>query len=62
MRIPTVTIEFFSYGKDDPTPYRAHIVGEGFDHHGMAPSPSEALLLAAAHWHSYEGSKEPDHG
>lgn len=34
-------------------PYRAHIVGRGFDHHAEADSPQEALLLAAARWRSY---------
>lgn len=40
-------------------PYRAHIVGRGFDHHAEANSPAEALILAAMHWqlHSKRSSQ-----
>jgi hypothetical protein len=51
-KFPKIEIECRQRGEDDPTPYQASIVGDGFRHGGVGASPSEALLLAAAHWHA----------
>lgn len=50
--IPEVTIEHKPRGKDDQKPYVATVRGEGFTYHAEAPTPNEALLLVAAHWHA----------
>jgi hypothetical protein len=57
MSEPKITFEYAQRGKDDPTPYRAHIDVVGSDHHGMGASPAEALYRAAGHWLSYESQK-----
>lgn len=48
--LPNITLEKLERGADYPTPYRAHIVGPGYDHHGEAESPGKALLYAVTHW------------
>ena len=40
-------------------PFRADIVGKGFNHHGEGPSKAEALIQAAMHWHKH-GDKNAD--
>ena len=50
---PAVKVEFVPRHGKDKKPYRASIVSPHFQHFAEAASPSEALLLAAARWHSY---------
>lgn len=52
MSIPKVDIIYNPRDKDDKKPYLASVYGGGFHYHAEAASPSEALLLVAAHWHS----------
>jgi hypothetical protein len=52
MNTPKIEIEFQPRGSDDKKPYVASVRGEGFTYHAQAGTPSEALLLVAAHWHS----------
>lgn len=56
---PKIDIEYLPRREDDPTPYQANIVGRGFDHHGVGATPSEALLLAASHWHARSKTHQP---
>lgn len=37
--------------------FYAHIVTAEFDHHGYGKTPSKALMLAAAHWHSHASGR-----
>lgn len=55
MAMPTVKIDYLPRHVKDKEPYVATVVGDGFEYHAQAPSPNEALLLVAAHWHSRAG-------
>lgn len=61
---PQVSFGYVKHGDDDPAPFRAHIVTDHSDHHGMGATQHEALLNAAVHWHAYEERKtqEPTNG
>lgn len=48
-----VSFEYFPVMDDDPNPFRAHIVCDRSDHHGIGRSPAEALFRAAQHWLAY---------
>lgn len=39
-------------GEEDRKPYVAIVVGDAFRYAAEGDTPSEALLLVAAHWHS----------
>lgn len=54
--LPKVTVEKLCRGPDYPTPYRAHIIVTGSDHHGEADSPEQALVYAAEHWLQFMGA------
>lgn len=57
-KFPAITFEKLERGSDYPTPYRAHIVGAGCDHHGEAETPAKALVCAATHWLEKEGAAD----
>lgn len=54
---PKIRVRFAPVHKTDDKPYRADIIGDGFDHHGIADNPAEALLLAAQHWVAHTEAK-----
>lgn len=52
MILPKIDIQFKPRHREDKKPYVASVWGSGFQYHAEASTPSEALLLVAAHWHS----------
>jgi hypothetical protein len=50
--VTKVKIEHLPRHKEDPRPFVATVSGDDFTYHAEAATPSEALLLVAAHWHS----------
>lgn len=53
--IPNIEVRYSPQSKDDQKPYVASIEGEhpeDCEHYAIGATPSEALLLAAAHWHA----------
>lgn len=52
MSLPKIDIQFKPRHREDKMPYVASVWGSGFQYHAEAGTPSEALLLVAAHWHS----------
>lgn len=41
------------------TKFQADIIGPGFNHHGIAATPQEALLHAAGHWLVHDKKDQP---
>lgn len=52
MEIPKIDLIHDPRGPDDDKPYVATVKGDRWCHTAQAATPSEALLLVAAHWYS----------